>query len=238
MKLAIHLQEKGELLVSVGQEVDFSTPMLRTSSSQLISLPIAEILQFHPEKIFLNLKKLVGDEIKEGDLLAEHKTMFSNKQFFSEYFGIIKEINHQTGAVIVEIQTDKPRIVNCFFKGEVSGLVDGALELKVKHYKEFDINPVKEYFGAEVFYLIGNNGSLTEEDIENKCIVAEEIKPYEQIKLEAFDAKGVITVPGSNIQTDLMKIELRQPADFEAVKQLQYPCCIVGPSRNTIVIYE
>lgn len=238
MKLVIHLPEKGDLIVSTGQEVDFSTPMLRTSSTQLISLPIAEILQFHPEKIFLNLKKLVGDTIREGDLLAEHKTMFANKQFFSEYVGVIKEINHQIGTVIVEIETDKPRIVNCFFKGEISGIGDGVLELKVKHYKEFDINPVKEYFGAEIFYMMGNNGSLTEEDIEHKCIVTEEMKPYEQIKLEAFDAKGVITMPDSNIQTNLMKIELRQPADFATLKQLQYPCCIVGPSRNTIVIYE
>lgn len=242
MKLIVKVPPNSDLLISPGQTVDFNTPLLRKKSTQAKMVPLANILKFEPDKIFMNLRKLVGEELRPGDLIAEHKTVFATKQYYSEVNGTITEINHMTGSIVIEMVTENDNEMNCFFKGEVVQIAENRIELKVKKYKEFDIFPIKQYFGAEVFYIQpGTTPIITEEDVENKFICAEEIKPFEQVKLEALGAVGMITptddIPSSQ-KRDLITVMLRQVADFHNARELQYPYCLIGDAQNTIFLYE
>lgn len=239
MKLLVKLPTNADVLITPGQDVDFNTPLLRKKSTEAKTIPVANILRFEPEKIFMNLRKLVGEQLQPGDLVAEHKTVFSTKQYFSEMHGTITEINHMTGVIVIETESEEQNQFNCFFKGEVITMSDTHLELKVKKYKEFDIKPVKQYFGAEVFYITpGSTAIITEDDVDNKFICAEEIKPFEQAKLEALGAVGLISPPKGIQSPALLDVVLQQQADFITAMELQYPYCLIGEAQNTVFFYE
>ena len=242
MKLIIKLPSNTDLLINPSQTVDFNTPLLRKKTTQTKTVPLSTILKFEPNKIFMNLRKLVGEHLKPGDLIAEHKAVFATKQYFSEVTGIITEINHMTGSIVIETMSDNDNEMNCFFKGEVVSIADNRLELKVKKYKEFDIFPIKQYFGAEVFYIQPTSAPIiTEEDVENKFICAEEIKGFEQVKLEALGAVGMISPPHDSLppqKNDLIPVILKQKTDFSTILDLQYTFCRISETQNTIYFYE
>ena len=241
MKLLVKVPNNSDLLITTGQEVDFDTPLLRKQSTAAKIVPIANILKFEPEKIFINLRKLVGEQLQPGDLIAEHKTVFSTKQYYSETNGTITEINHMTGSIVIETLTEEQNMMNCFFKGEVTNIAEGRIELKVKKYKEFDIHPIKQYFGAKTFYIQPNTTPIiTEEDVEDRMIIAQGIKPFEQVKLEALGAVAIAHSPEEATPTHaaLLNVTLRQQADFLTALELQHPHCLIGENQNTIFFYE
>jgi hypothetical protein len=106
---------EANVLVKAGDKVDLETKILTIAKKALIRINVAKKLNIAPEKIFQSLKKFVDDEIKKGDKLAYKKTLFSNKYVFSDYDGILKEINHQTGEVIIEVDDPKTQIKKDFF---------------------------------------------------------------------------------------------------------------------------
>lgn len=238
MKLKIKIPENVDLLVTTGQDVDFNTPFFNKISTQSQTIPVASLLKFEPEKIFLNLRKLVGEPLQPGDLIAEHKTTFSTKQYYSETQGIIKEVNHMTGSIVIESESSEKSQYLCFFQGHIEAIADNYIELKVKKYKEFDIVPLNHYFGAKVFYLSEQTNIITEEDVDNTFICASSVKPIEQAKLEALGAVGLISPPNGIQSPALLDVVLQQQTDFDNVFQLQYPYCLIGEKQDTIFFYE
>src|SRR3990167_9049048 len=101
MTISFSLSLKDKPLIKVGQEVDFTTPLIKKGAQEEKTIPISSALRISPSKIFLYLKKFVGDEIKQGELVAEKKTLFDKRQYLSEYDGTIKEIDHENGNLIV-----------------------------------------------------------------------------------------------------------------------------------------
>src|SRR5690606_3961211 len=106
-----------------------------------------------PDKIFHYLKKVVGDSIKKGDLIAENKSFLSTKQYVSSVEGVIKEIDHITGIIFIELDNGEEEFKYCFFTGEVEAIHDDHIELKVKKAHKVDIQPSDHYIGAPVYYV-------------------------------------------------------------------------------------
>lgn len=237
MKVPIKLPEGSEILVQAGQTVDFSSPLLRKKATSITRIPLAEILKFPPEKIFLSLKKLVGDSVKHGDLIAENKGMFATKQYFSSVDGVIREVDHLTGSLNIELQSDDDSIISCFFQGEIDSIGDGFLELKVDKAQKLDTLEHSHYLGGEVYYIADVEKPLTEDEILEKIIVGEALNPLDHTKIETLGAKGFIshekvTLPG------IRQIILARPDDLTHVMKEQYPFVITGVDNKTIYFYS
>lgn len=236
MKVPIKLPENAELLVQAGQLVDFSTPLLRKKATQTIRIPLAEILKFPPEKIFLSLKKVVGDEVKQGDLVAENKGMFATKQYFSSVDGIIREVDHLTGTMNIELQSNEDAVISSFFQGEVETIGDGYLELKVDKAQKLDTHEHSHYLGGEVYYIADIEKPLTEDEILEKIIVGEGINPLDHTKIETLGAKGFISHEKAPVQ-GVKQITLVNPEDLAHVMKERYPFVITGVDNKTIYFY-
>jgi hypothetical protein len=238
MKFPVKIPSGHEVLITIGQQVDFETPLLKKHTTVGSTVPLSNILQFPPEKIFLNLKKFVGEKVKKGDLLAEHKTFFSTKQYISEFEGLIKEVNHQTGTVTIETASENTNTINCFFVGEVTNITEGYLELNVKKYKEYEIHAT-HYFGGETLYVRDTTTeTVTEEQIDNKILCTERIQPYDQVKYETLGVKSFITLEDLNNKSSLPRARVKQKHDLEEILNAQLPYCIIGHDESTIVFYE
>ncbi len=238
MKVPVKIPQSSEMLIEAGQRVDFTTPLLKRRGKKTIQIPIAEIMRFSPDKIFLKLKKTIGDRITQGDLLAEDKSMFGSKRYLSQIDGILKEINHVEGSLIVEQNSEDSDMLHCFFTGEVEAIYDGYLDLKVKNAHKAETAEPIDYIGAELFYN-SNDGSsmIVEDDINGKCIVTEDLNPMDHSKIEALGALGIISVRKIPSMA-LTQIILHKPEDFETILSKRYPFVIVGPEENTLYFYE
>ena len=238
MKVPVAYPTGAELLVTAGQRVDFTTPFYKKKGVSTINIPVAENLKFSPDRIFLALKKVVGDQIKKGDLLAENKSFLSTKQFVSSVNGLIKEIDHITGSLLVELENGENKLEYCFFTGEIAAIHEDHLELKVEKAIHHDIQHTNHYFGASVYYADDPEKPFTEDKICDKCIVGEHINPIELPKIDTLGAKAILTdrqLPPHNAVTQLF---LRNEGDFKEILKLQYPYCLTDLDCNTIYFYE
>src|SRR3990167_9697823 len=238
MKIPVRIPKNAELFLKLGQKVDFNTPFHRKKGKKMTRIPLAEILDFKPEKIFIVLKKVVGDTVKKGELLAEHQAMFSTKQYLSSVNGLIKEIDHNLGTITLELDSEGSQTTMCFFKGQVEAIDEGCIEVKVKKANKFDTRETKHYFGGSVHYLDVLNQPLTEDDIFQKCIFGLALNSLDQAKIETLGAKAFITHLNSPTNIKLKKIILQNVEDFEHIEKEKYPFCIIGVDNKSIYFYE
>ena len=103
MTIELKIPFSVHLLVKEDQLVDFKTPFFEFKTKKDINISVAKKLSIKPDKIFRYLKKLVGETIEKGEIIAEKKTFLSSKKIVSSHSGLIKEINHDLGEITLEI---------------------------------------------------------------------------------------------------------------------------------------
>src|SRR5690348_13796047 len=102
MTIAFTVPLESDILIKKGQEVDFDTPFVKAAETQTIEIDLAKKLSTAPKNIFQHLKKFVGEAINKGDLIAQSSSLLSSKSYYSEQQGVIKEIDHNRGVIIIE----------------------------------------------------------------------------------------------------------------------------------------
>jgi hypothetical protein len=235
---------KNELMIKIGQTVDFNTPLIKKQKIEEIKFDISKKLNVTPGKIFQYLKKFVGDEIKKGELLAEKKGLFGKTRVMSETDGVIKEINHNDGCLSLTVTGQNSKTQAAFFKGEITEIEKESVKIKVNHGKEFGLkaaindNGLALFFGGEVFYFANRELSLTEDDVANKVVVSESLIGYVQVKLEALGAGGFIVLHHLHEKTDLPAVQLKNIDDWQEIMKLKFPYCIVDRKNNKIYFYN
>src|SRR3989344_7443649 len=122
MNITVSIPDGVKCLLKTGQKVEFSTPFLENKVINDITIPVAKKLNIASDKIFNYLKKFVGDSIGNNEIIAEKKGLIGRSKIISNSPGIIKEINHYTGEIIVSYPTSQKDQLLAFFKGEVSGI--------------------------------------------------------------------------------------------------------------------
>jgi len=238
MKIKVKIPESADLLIKPGQKVDFKTPLARNASTRNVSIPLAQLMHFEPTTIFRHLKKLIGEEIRKGDVLAEHKTLLTTKKYLNEVPGILREIDHDTGSVILEQASDAFESICCFFTGEIDGIYDGFLDLTVEDSHLAALQEKVPYLGAQVFYPHTDLSAVSDEDIDGFCVFLPKVNPFDSVKMEALGARGlIVTTKNPNITT-IRQIILRDIKDFSHVGEKQYPYILVGHEPKTVLFYR
>jgi hypothetical protein len=232
---------EANVLVKAGDKVDLETKILTIAKKALIRINVAKKLNIAPEKIFQSLKKFVDDEIKKGDKLAYKKTLFSNKYVFSDYDGILKEINHQTGEVIIEVDDPKTQIKKDFFsplKGIVVAVEKNFVKIKIKNGEFIELKQkASEIFGAKIF-ILENTEQLTADSIEKKIIITEEISNLSQAKCEALGAFGFLTIKKLPNPTDLVNFQFKNLDDWNKIKKTNFAYCFIEKNSSKMIFYD
>ena len=238
MTISIPFPEQCKLKVKAGDTVDFSHPFYVSSSKEQIRLAISDRLNVPPKKIFQYLKKFVGDTVEKGDIIAKHSSFFSTKLFRSENSGIIREIRHQDGTIILDSTAHDELTIQCFFVGEVTHIEKSTITLKVSQGKEFPLKQTTGNFGGKK--LVQNeNHPLHAEEIHDRVICAETIASYDAVKYDALDCRGIIcahTIESDDIQTPIAY--LKKIDDWKALQSHTFSYCLVTTSPDTLYLYS
>lgn len=237
MNIKVKIPEKIKMTITPGQKVDFSTPLGQIEKNKLRSIPLAQILGFEPKHIFHYLKRVIGESIEKNEMLAEYKTLFNTKKYFSEISGILRQIKHDTGIISIEENQKDSSDLNCYFCGEIDGIYDGFLELKVNEAHTTPIKSLSKYFGAAIYYM-NQQTSYTDDDIKNFCVFASNISSIDAIKLETLGALGFVTKTEIPAKTSVPQIVLSKEEDFEYISKHAFPYLIIGHEPLTVLFYQ
>ncbi|MBI4973625.1 hypothetical protein HZC27_03385 [Candidatus Roizmanbacteria bacterium] len=237
MILTIPLPERGKPLIKVGQRVDFNTPLFEEKIHKEVKVFISQKIGVSPKKIFQHLKKLVGDTIQTGDLLAENKSFMAGRRYTSEHTGILKEINHIDGSILIEVSSTDRAVRNAFFIGEAVKIEDGSLQIKVASAHEYEIKNGKDSFGGKAVYVKNENDSYDEESVSGNVVIANTISGYHQTKMEALGASGFATLHILNEITSTPAVLFKQIKDFEDAVKHHLPYCFIDGKTSKIVFY-
>jgi len=243
MVISIALSLETKCLVNTGQKVDFTTLLFEKKNPIDVEVDIAKDLNIAAKNIFRYLKKFVGDKIEKEEILAQNKTFFSFKRLLSPISGVIKEVDHQTGKVILEgFDNKKINNVYCFFKGEIVEIKDNEVKVKVNQGRELALKSSNFDFGGSCYYQKLSTfaqASMSTEEIEKKVYVCNSLSSYVKAKIEALGASGIVTAkqPFDN-DDNFPSAQLKNMSDIEEIFKQNYTYCTVVKKNSKIYFYR
>lgn len=238
MILTISLQDKGKILYKVGQHISMGDPFYKTRVCHEVRLSLVEKLAIEPKNIFRHLKKNVGDKINKEELLAEKRSLFSSKQYKSEYEGLIKEVDHIEGIVLIEITQEEEQQNRAYFTGEVVEIDKKEMKLKVNKGKVLDAKDISEDFGGPIIILPDNPNNLTEEEIKGRVYCSRKLLGYEQMKIEALGAVGIISLHSLSERSGIPFAHLNEIKNWEELNASSFLYCTTDKKNSKIYFYN
>lgn len=239
MQIAFHTNSHITSAITPGQAVDFDTPFAKKTVSKLERLSVTESLGISPKEIFLHLLKVVGEEVKKDELLAEKKGMFGTKQLISEFTGTIKEINHEDGSVTLEMKTEVNQEEYAYFTGKVAEIREQTIVLDVKDSKAYELKSASGDFGGEILKTTQEGlSSLNADIVEKKVIVIDEIRPADIVRLDVLEESGLITLKDIEPGKGTKWARVKNLPDWEEILTSGLRYCIIDSKNNTMYLYH
>ncbi len=237
MLITISIPEEGTCLLKSGQKVDFDSFFLEKKIPSDSIIPISAKLKVKPDKIFRYLKKFVGDKIERNEIIAEKKSLFSTETIISENTGIIKEINHSEGNLLVTNLQQSTQI-KAFFKGEVNSITKNEMKLKVDSAEEFALKTVNADFGGFALYIKDKDKSISAQDSLNPIMIIESFTNYLQAKAEALGIKGFVYLKKLDTEISSPNAQVKNNEDLKKIFRLNYPYCLINNNYSKIYFYR
>ncbi len=240
MEINISFPSNVKFLVKANQDIDLQTPLYEEKQKKTITINLAKKLKIKPEKIFDYLNFFVGDEIKKNDIIASKKDLFQTKTCLSEFNGLIKEINHHTGEIILTSQSDQSMKNKSSFKGKIINIEKNNLIINLPKGHQFQIKKTNfEFFGGKSLYLLEKHlENLTRDQIEQNIMIIEIPTSYLQIKAEALGGKGFITLKSLPETTNAPFALLKKRDDFKKIFTYNHKYCLFIKNKMTVYFYD
>lgn len=239
MQFTIHFPETAQCILKGGQDVDFNAPFLRNSIQEDNSFSVSQKLHVPPEKIFHYMKKFVGDSIHKGDILALKKGMITTQKLVSEYDGVLKEINHTDGTIVISQSKDTKDTVLTTFKGHVVEVERNKVVIKVKSGKEYELKKTSGDFGGPVFYIEHpDQTSVSSQDVNQKIVVTEKLNEYLETKLEAVGVTGFVSLTKMGDNVSVADAQIKTIEDFHKIMKEHFTYCFIDAASSRIIFYN
>jgi hypothetical protein len=207
------LPVKGQILVKVGDRVEFDTIVARCYLEGMPQiLKVAELLDVDPEEVPRYLLKKKGDPVKKGEIIARLRAAFGliNKTVLSPIDGYMEDINEITGNITIR-EPQRPVEVAAYIRGKIDEVIpqEAAIVGSWAAYLQGIIGFSGERFGELRVAVSKPEDTLTQDNIlesdHGKILVGGSFVTLEALeKARKIGLKGIIS-GGANIE-DLEKL--------------------------------
>lgn len=239
MTITFSISTPGSLHIKAGQSVDFDTPLIKSETTESFRVNVSEELGIPNEKIFMYTSKIVGDVVVANEIIAERKTTFGTKKIASPKAGIIKQIDHETGTLVVEAVSEKSNTVLAHFKGTVKELKGMMVTLEVSSSENYSLKDVVADFGGEILYREKQRlTDLSEDNLQNKVVITESIRPAEAVRLDVLGIRGLISKEDIKEKEGVNSAELEDKTLWEDLIKTSHTHCIVDKKNCKLYLYS
>lgn len=220
------------------QKVDLNTILAHTTQSEGFRLRIAEELGIPNDKIFLHMTKIVGDTIESNEIIATKKSPFGAKQVAAPRSGVIKEIDHESGSLVVETSTSTSSVVLSWFEGEVAAYDNDVVTLNVAASIQVDVTDVTHDFGGKILSIEGERlRELTEDEVANTVVFVPTVHPADVVRLDVLGARGIVTREDIKEKEDIASAQLTRGAQWDSLTDKAFTHCVIDKKNSTMYLY-
>lgn len=237
MLMSIPIYSFDRCLLKEDQSVDFDTPFLEKKVEEEIKISVAQRLGVPSQKIFLYLKKFVGESIEKGDIIALRKGFFSNKKIYSKYSGLIKEINHFDGSITILSRTKIDNTIKAFFKGKVNKINKKEAIIEIEKGEQFQAKNVNQNFGGQTFYSDINTSFLSE-NLLGSVVVCDNMITYQKTKAEALGCHGFLSLTKLTEESDFPCGQFKNINDYKKAIKAKFTYCTLVSESSMIYFYQ
>jgi hypothetical protein len=185
-------------LVGENDKIKEGQVLAENSKPSEVSINVAQDLEIPIRKVRTVLKKLPGQSIEEGDLIAEKKGIMGGKMIKSTISGTASRIDEETGSLIVSMGGDSQQSQ---IMSPVDGTVSMVSDTKILIKTEAEAIVADKFSGKN---YTGEVERLTQEGlrdvgsvVDDKVVVVPSVSREELAKLLALGAGAVVA---SNIE--------------------------------------
>lgn len=245
MKLRLKLPPDSQLEAKVGGHIKLGDPLYTVRKSMDVMVNIAGMLNIGGDQLFRHLTKMIGDSVSFGDVLATKKGIIGTKKIHSEHAGIIAQIDHNSGTVVIaaseSVTGSEAESKPAFFSGRIEEFekAEGTITVTIDKGEEIDLKRASEDGGGELYFFSDESHYFTasEDQIEGKIIVVSELKPHISAKCEALGALGFVYLA---IRPDLSVsgAQVEKIADFEALVKGKKKYILYSAIDKKAIIYD
>jgi|SRR3989338_5969853 len=237
MLISVPVFASDRCLLKEGQIVDFNSPFLQKKVEEEINISISKNLGVPPQKIFQYLKKFVGESVEKNEIIAINKGIFKIKKIASKYSGLIKEINHSDGSIVIVNKTEIENTINSFFKGKVDKIEKNEITIEVGKGEQIPGKNISNNFGGKIFFL-DNNSNFLSENIIDCVVVCENITSYLKAKAEALGCRGFLSTSKLSEESGIPYAQFKNINDFKKITKLKFSYCTIVSVSSTIYFYQ
>lgn len=179
----------GEVLVKVGDKVDYNTVVARTLvSGDPGMVNVANLLTVEPRVMPMYMTKKVGDQVTKGEIIASYRALFGliKKQVRSTIDGTIESISDVTGQVIIRGPPKRVE-VDAYIPGQITDVFP----------REGAIIQTNGVFIQGIFGIGGENHGRI------KAVVNSPDEELTADKITAED-KGAVLIGGSRVTLEAL----------------------------------
>ncbi len=238
--IVTNIPPRAKVLVKEKDEVTIETPLATLIlEGEVLTIDLSTYLSVSPHKVGKYLKKSIGDSIKEGDVLAEKKSLLSSIVIKSPQSGIITQIDLKTGHIAFQIREGKSQTIYPTMQGRVKTVNPQAIEIECEA-KDLDVEKAggKQVMGL-LSYITGKNVTVLSNmgDVDKVIVLLEEVTLAALSKLDALGARAVISKSPIDEETDLPFAQVGA-AQFKECVEHAGKEVILDPSRKKIYLLQ
>lgn len=239
MQITLTIPQNAEILTAKGQKIVFGDEFYRKKKGQDLVINIAERFNIKPKSIFNHLAKVIGEEIKKNDLIAIKRGFLSAKKLFAENNCVLKNINHNTGEITLQIDKNDTNLVHSYFTGNIEDIIFNKLKINIEKGMTFALTQCDADWGGESFYFENPSGyfSVNEEKVKDKVVIAENLTKHTMVKCEALGALGFISV-NKNDNINLPIAILKTLEDYKQIIALKKKYILLSSIDKIGVVYD
>ncbi|HLC94790.1 MAG TPA: hypothetical protein VJH96_04465 [Patescibacteria group bacterium] len=245
MIITLTVPQEAKLAISHGQHISFGDTLWEYTRYKDIMVDIARILKIPPHTIFHYLAKVIGAQIKKGEIIAAKKGMISSKRIHAPGDAILKEINHKTGTITLtpltfdnNVSTSSTTTAAAPFTAKLIEVGENSIKVAFDGGYGFDVEPPTYDWGGEIVYIdTDTHQHMNEQDINRKIICLKEITPYLAAKCETLGCSGFVCFSGGKMAT-LPCANIVNEEDFDRLISAKKKYIMVSKIDKKGVIYD
>lgn len=140
MVLTLTVSCPGKILVNIGEKVSLGDALAEVQKGKTLTLNLAKILRVKPRRVLKFLRKRIGEEVKEGEVIAQKKKLLGQRLVTAPASAILEKLENETGILTLGTMEEK-------------FIVTSPLVGKVKEIKDKEV--ILEFEAVEVGALAG-----------------------------------------------------------------------------------
>lgn len=131
--ITVHIPKGAKVDVKEGDSVSYSAILAKTDKEEeMLLVDLAKPLGVQPVNVVKYLRKRVGDIVKEGEIIAFKKTIFSSTSIKSSVSGILESVDFKCGTVsILTKHTISQKIISPV-AGKIASIKNQRIEIEAE----------------------------------------------------------------------------------------------------------